>query len=158
MIPFSNQKNYLKKVPQGWLLYKWLLLEWLLIGWLLLTFSLCKTPLGETGCLGNPYFLLTACLSIQFFDSPPFLNTVSYSAFGYLPLTVQHLTGRNAMPLVTRCFTTQPLTSSLTLPWAIARFLDPFYTFSPAHCRVICNFTQMPTQGSRGFPCGWQSF
>ena len=31
---------------------------------------LCKTPLGETGCLGNPYFLLTGCLSIQFFDSP----------------------------------------------------------------------------------------
>ena len=29
---------------------------WLLLRWLLLTFSLCKTPLGETGCLGNPYF------------------------------------------------------------------------------------------------------
>ena len=25
------------------------------------------------------------------------------------------------------------LTSSLTLPWTIARFLDPFCTFSPAH-------------------------
>ena len=33
------------------------------------------------------------------------------------------------------CFST----SSLTLLWTIARFLDPFYTFSPAHCRVICN-------------------
>ena len=31
------------------------------------------------------------------------------------------------------CFST----SSLTLPWAIARFLHRFYTFSPAHCRVI---------------------
>ena len=30
-----------------------------------------KTPLGETGCLGNPYFLLIGCLSIQFFGSPP---------------------------------------------------------------------------------------
>ena len=29
-----------------------------------------KTPLGKTGCLRNPYFLLTGCLSIQFFDSP----------------------------------------------------------------------------------------
>ena len=29
-----------------------------------------KTPLGETGCLGNPYFLHTSCLGIQFFDSP----------------------------------------------------------------------------------------
>ena len=35
-----------------------------------LTFSLYKTPLGETGCLGNPYFLFTGCLSIQFFNSP----------------------------------------------------------------------------------------
>ena len=31
------------------------------------------------------------------------------------------------------------LISSLTLPWTTARFLDPFCTFSPAHCRVICN-------------------
>ena len=30
-------------------------------------------------------------------------------------------------------------TSSLTLPWTIARFLDPFCTFSPAHRRVTCN-------------------
>ena len=37
-----------------------------------------------------------------------------------------------------------PLTSSLTLPWAIARFLDPFYTFSPAHRRVIRDFA-LPT-------------
>ena len=28
-------------------------------------------------------------------------------------------------------------TSSLTLPWTITRFLDPFCTFSPAHRRVI---------------------
>ena len=28
-------------------------------------------------------------------------------------------------------------TSSLTLPWTIARFLDPFCSFIPAHCRVI---------------------
>ena len=28
-------------------------------------------------------------------------------------------------------------TSFLTLPWTIAGFLHPFYTFSPAHCRVI---------------------
>ena len=34
-----------------------------------------------------------------------------------------------------------PLVSSLTLRWTIARFLDPFYTFSPAHRRVIRDFT-----------------
>ena len=37
-----------------------------------LIFNLNKTPLGETGCLSNPYFLLTGCSGIQFFDSPPF--------------------------------------------------------------------------------------
>ena len=30
--------------------------QWLFLRWLLLTFCLCKTPLGETGCLENPYF------------------------------------------------------------------------------------------------------
>ena len=31
------------------------------------------------------------------------------------------------------------LTSSLTLPWTNTSFLGPFCTFSPAHCRVICD-------------------
>ena len=31
------------------------------------------------------------------------------------------------------------LTSSLTLPWTIARFFDPFCTFSPVHHKVIRN-------------------
>ena len=56
----------------GWKLLGWLLLGWLLPGWLLLIFSLNKTPLGETGCLSNPYFLVTGSSGIQFFDSPPF--------------------------------------------------------------------------------------
>ena len=29
--------------------------------WLLLIFNLNKTPLGETGCLSNPYLLLAGC-------------------------------------------------------------------------------------------------
>ena len=33
------------------------------------------------------------------------------------------------------CFST----SCLTLPWTIAGFLHPFYSFRPAHYRVICN-------------------
>ena len=41
-------------------------------------------------------------------------------------------------------FSQPPLVSSLTLPWTIARFFDPFYTFSPAHRRVIHNFTLPP--------------
>ena len=124
VILFFNQKIYLKKVPQGWLLlgwlhFRWLLLRWLLLGWLLLTLSLRKTPLGETGCLGNPYFLLTSCLSIQFFDSPLFSQC---SQLGGLWLPTPDCaapvrpTGRHATPLVTRCFPSQSLTSSLTLP------------------------------------------
>ena len=50
---------------------------WILMGWLLLIFNLNKAPLGETGCLSNPYFLLTGCLGIQFFDSFPVPNTVN---------------------------------------------------------------------------------
>ena len=38
------------------------------------------------------------------------------------------------------CFST----SCLTLPWTIAGFLHPFYSFSPAHCRVICNTFILP--------------
>ena len=41
------------------------------MAWLLLIFNLNKIPLRKTGCLSNPYFLLTCCLGIQFFDSPP---------------------------------------------------------------------------------------
>ena len=40
-----------------------------------------KTPIGETGCLGNPYFLPTGCLGIQFLIHR-YANTVSYAAFG----------------------------------------------------------------------------
>ena len=35
----------------------------------------------------------------------------------------------------THCYST----SSLTLPWTIAKFLHPFCTISPVHRRVICN-------------------
>ena len=63
-----------------WLLFKWLSLIWLFLRWLLLRSSLCKTPLGETGCLGNPYFLFYWLPNIQF--TP---NTVSQAAYGYLP-------------------------------------------------------------------------
>ena len=63
----------------------------LLLRWLLLAFSLCKTPLGETGYLSNPYFLLTGSLNIWFFDSLPFPNTVIHATSGYLLLNVQHL-------------------------------------------------------------------
>ena len=71
--------------------------DMLLLGWLLLPFNLYKTPLGETGCLGNPYFLFTGCLSIQFFDSPLFKHSKATSV--YLLLTAKHLCYlRDVMP------------------------------------------------------------
>ena len=95
----------------GWLLLRWLLLGWLLLGWLLLTFSLNKTPLGETGCLSNPYFLLTGSSGIQFFDSPPFptqsvrLPLVTYPSLCSTCVTYRtlcHAIGHQVLP-------TQPL-------------------------------------------------
>ena len=57
-------------------------------------------------------------------------------------------------------------TSSLTLPWTIAGFLHPFYTFSPAHRRVIRGtFIFQPTFSTFlahpnifGTTCFYQSF
>ena len=49
-------------------------------------FSLNKTPLGETGCLSNPYFLLSGCLGSQFFDSSLF----QHIQLGYLWLPTPH--------------------------------------------------------------------
>ena len=50
------------------------------------------------------------------------------------------------MPMHCFIFFQPPLVSSLTLPWTIARFLEPFYTFSPAHRRVIRDFTLPPVE------------
>ena len=74
----------------------------MLVGWLLLTFNFNKTPLGETGCLSNPYFLLTGCLGFQFLIHLHFTNTISYL---WLPTPhwtalVFHLTGKHAISLV----------------------------------------------------------
>ena len=51
-------------------------------------YILHKTPLGETGCIGNPYFYLLVAYASSFLIRP---NTVSQATYGYLPLTVQHL-------------------------------------------------------------------
>ena len=65
------------------------------------------------------------------------------------------LTGCHVTPLLTRCFSPELLMSSLTLLWAISRFLGPFHTFSPAHHRVICNssYPNLPRE-AEDFPRG----
>ena len=55
----------------------------MLARWLLLTSSLCKTPLRETGCLGNPYFLFYWLPKHPVFCHP---NTVSQGTYDYLPI------------------------------------------------------------------------
>ena len=67
---FGQVQLLLEWLLLRWLLLGWLLLRWLILWWLLLILSLCKIPLGETGCLGSSYFLFSGCISIQFFCSP----------------------------------------------------------------------------------------
>ena len=67
------------------------------------------------------FFFFGECSGIQFFNS----------------LTCDLGDTMPRQRSLTLFFPPKPLTSSLTLPWTIARFLDPFYTFSPAHRRVI---------------------
>ena len=47
-----------------------------------------KANLVKLSMLEQP-LLFIGCSSIQFLNSPPFLNTVSQNTFGTLPLTVQ---------------------------------------------------------------------
>ena len=66
-------------------------MRWLLLGWLLLILSLNKTPLGETGCLSNPFFLLTGSSGIQFFDSICVTFRTLCHAIGHQVLPTQPL-------------------------------------------------------------------
>ena len=58
-----------------------------------------KTPIGKTGCLGNPHFLLTGCLGIQFFDLPPIpTESVKPLLVTYSSLCSTCVTYRGTMP------------------------------------------------------------
>ena len=79
-------------------------------------------------CLGEPprrllllliFILFLAFISFLYLH---FIFDLHFVVVLYLPMFFIHI-----------CFST----SSLTLLWTIARFLHPFYTFSPAHHRVI---------------------
>ena len=51
----------------------------------------CKTPSGETGCLGNPY--VNGCLSIHFFNSPlPLTQSVRLPMVTYPSLYIPCVT------------------------------------------------------------------
>ena len=52
-------------------------------------YTLNKTPLRETGCLSNLYYVLAAQAS-TFLIHSTFPNIVSQDTFGTLPLTVQY--------------------------------------------------------------------
>ena len=59
--------------------------------------------------------------------------------------TLCHTIGHQVLP-------TPAFSVILMLLWTIARFLDPFYTFSPAHHRVIRDFTPTPSRTSNPGP------
>ena len=124
-----------------WLLLRYLLLRWLFLRcyklykllnknmifiastWLLLTFILNKTPLGETGCLSNPYFLLKGCLGIQFFNLP----FSQHSQLGYLWFPTSHcaalvwLMGHHVTLLVTSHFPCNPYLSKQRISLEVAK-------------------------------------
>ena len=52
-------------IAASWMADPWMAAPWMVApSWLRLIFNLNKTLLGETGCLSNPYFLLTGYLGI----------------------------------------------------------------------------------------------
>ena len=81
----------------------------MLLRWLVLTSNLKDTSWGETGCLGNPYFLFTGYLGIQFYNSSFFQQSqlgylwLPILTFGLLPSTSMAYR-KHAFPLVTKCF------------------------------------------------------
>ena len=89
------------------------------------------------------YFFFYECLGIQFFnshtcglrDAMPRQRT--FTLFTHMWLT-GHMPCQRSLTLL---FPPNSSASSLTLPWTIARFLDPFYTFNLAHRKVIRDFT-----------------
>ena len=68
--------------------------------------TLNKTPLGETGCLGNPYFLLTGAQASSFFIHLILTQSVRLSVVTYHPLcstcvtyrTPCHAIGHQVLP------------------------------------------------------------
>ena len=89
---------------------------------------LYKTPLGETGCSGK-HFLFTGCLSIQFFDSPPFSQ---HSRLGCLWLPTSDcaapvwLTRCHATPLVAKCFSPNPYLGKQRISLGVAIILSMY--------------------------------
>ena len=98
------------------------------------------------------------CFVFVFFvnaQASSFFNSLTCDLRGTMPrqrslmlFTHMWLTRRKATPEVTHALHSRsfshPTLSSLTLPWTIARFLNPFYTFSPAQRRVIRDFAPPP--------------
>ena len=94
-----------------------------------------KTPLGKTGCLCNPYFLLTGCLGIQFFGSLPIpTQSVRLPLFTYHSLCGTFLTYRTPCRAIGhQVLPTQPL------PREVEDFLmcDKYFKHVPALSYLI---------------------
>ena len=110
----------------------------MLLRWLVLTSNLKDTSWGETGCLGNPYFLFTGYLGIQFYNSSFFQQ----SQLGYLWLPILHcpvlawLTGHHAFPFVTKCFLPKLYTGKQIISLRMASILSMCLS---SHIWLVCN-------------------
>ena len=49
--------NGSSQMAASWMTPSWMVASWMATSWMAASDpSLCKTPLRETGCFGNPYF------------------------------------------------------------------------------------------------------
>ena len=83
------------------------------------------------GTISSEFFVMLVVVVVHFIFDLHFTFVSSFHSLIFILLLF----------FICQCssFTFAFLTSSLTLPWTIAGFLHPLYTFSPAHRRVICN-------------------
>ena len=110
----------------------------MLLRWLVLTSNLKNTSWGETGCLGNPYFLFTGYLGIQFYNSSFFQQ--SQLGCLWLPilycLALAWLTGHHAFPLVTTWFLPNLYIGKYIISLGMASILS--MCLCP-HISLVCN-------------------
>ena len=84
---------------------------WMVTSWMTASDpSLCKTPLGETGCLGNPYFTYWLPKHPVFWFTLTLTQSVRLPMVTYPSLcSTWWLTGHYATPEVTTCFPPNPV-------------------------------------------------
>ena len=131
------------------------------IYFLFFIFNLNKSPLGETGCLSNPYFLRTGFLGIQLFDSP----FSQHSQLGYLLVTYSslcntcmtyrtpcHSIDHQVLPILTMCLCAHTYNHSQNIWGKLLVFMwnsEIQETFNFYFSAVFCYYQQNFFWGGR---------